>query len=139
MKELKVPVCAYVCIIINYIALIGLNLSFYILMGESKSPNPLVVSLGLLLVTYFTGYIRPDLWKFVHTKFNKLDEREVQILLRALRTGYSIFAIIVVLLLYLFYFLNEPLNVVFIASLIYLAHVLPASVVSLTYKKNPVH
>ena len=60
-----------------------------------------------------------------------LDERQIQVILKATRISYSIFVIVVLILIYGFALIAKgPIDVVIAAYLFYLAHLLPASILA---------
>ena len=66
----------------------------------------------------------------VHTSLKNLDEREMQVVLNALRYAYSIFAIICLIIIYAFAIAEyQPIDVLLAGGLLYLAHTLPAAIV----------
>jgi hypothetical protein len=103
-------------------------------------PVPIIIvgcgALALGLATFIRVFWRTRLWKITHTGFKGLDERQVQVVYGALRNSYSIFAIVCLVILYV----NAVLETVHIpilvaASVLYLAHTLPAAVVAWTEKE----
>lgn len=66
----------------------------------------------------------------VHTSSKNLDEREMQVVLNALRYSYSIFTIVCLLIIYVFAIVEyQPIDVLLAGGLLYLAHSLPAAIV----------
>lgn len=60
-----------------------------------------------------------------------LDERQIQVILKATRISYSIFVIVVLILIYGFALIAKgSIDVVIAAYLLYLAHLLPASILA---------
>lgn len=119
-------------IIINYLSLI-IFLVIYYLGKYFNWPKPLVVgeiiSIIILISSFYLGFIRTKLWKFVHVSENKLDERQILINLKALKYSYSIFVIICLLIIYSFAIADQgPLDVLIAFCLLYLAHTLPAAI-----------
>jgi hypothetical protein len=102
----------------------------------------IVAGLLLFILTFIQVYGRTGLWRFVHLKLERLDEREVQLIHRALRLSYAAFtvmALLYILILNLgfdfFSDLRDPegdftLGNVIFAVFIYLSHILPASVIA---------
>lgn len=101
--------------------------------------NSLKIAEIILLVVFITSLIftffKTGLWKFTHKPLNNLDEREIKLTSKSLRYAYSMFTVIVLLLLLLFSIINKPLNIVLVVSLILVAHMLPASVIAWTEKQ----
>ena len=91
--------------------LIGIIASFHIALGKSK------------------------LWKLTHSAFKALDEREKELVFRATTISYSIFAIISLVLIYIFTLTGlGAIDVIMAAFLLYLAHSLPAAIIAWNQK-----
>ena len=89
-----------------------------------------VVSIALFILSFYLGFIKTKFWKIVHTKSKNLDEREMQVVLNALRYAYGIFAIISLVIIYAFAVAEyKPIDVVLAGGLLYFAHTLPAAIV----------
>lgn len=89
----------------------------------------------LFIVTSIQAFFRTRLWKMTHASVTRLDERQVQVVLNAIRYSYSIFVIVCLLVVYGFaVFAMKAIDVVIAGSLLYLAHTLPAAVVGWTEK-----
>ena len=90
----------------------------------------------ILILSFIQVYIKSGLWRLTHKKTVNLDEREIQVVTHAIRISYSIFVIIVILLVYLFAILGlGVIDVVIAAALLYLAHIIPASILAWTEKE----
>ena len=64
----------------------------------------------------------------VHTSSKNLDERELKVVMNALKHAYTIFTIFSLLLIYAFAIADsQPIDVLLAAGLLYLAHILPAA------------
>ena len=123
-------------VILNYFCIIAIIVFFSIgkLYGWS---NPILIVMGLIVVvglfSFITLYIRTKIWKLVHTKIDKLDEREIQLTHESLRFSYGIFTVISLLVLLIFALTikeyDSLLMIIFI-SLLYLAHTLPAAIIA---------
>lgn len=122
-------------VVLNYAAVIAILVLFAF--GQYRDWNTsLVVAViaiaAVALMSFLMLHVKTHLWWLVHTKAENLDERQIQLTHESLRYSYGIFAIITLLvLLYLGIMHREDsmLMVVF-ASLLYLAHTLPASVIA---------
>ena len=93
-------------------------------------------SLLVFIVSFSFTFIKTGLWKFTHKPLKELDEREIALTSKSLRYAYSIFTIIVLLVLLLFSIVEKPLTIVLVVSLILFAHLLPASVIAWTVKQS---
>ena len=120
-------------ILINYLSLIAVLVFFYT--GKYfQWPIFSVIfeigSLGIFIISFYRAFIKTKLWKMVHASYNNLDEREMQVVLNALRYAYSIFAIICLIIIYAFAIAEyHPIDVLLAGGLLYLAHTLPAAIV----------
>ena len=89
--------------ILNYASLI-LFLVFMNFMGNSCNPYDLIAAMLSIAVTAFTFvkvHVKTGLWTLVHSKIDKLDEREIYLTHESLRSAYSIFTVILLLILLL--------------------------------------
>lgn len=116
-------------IIINLIALSYIVITWAINPGE-KTRMGLLLSGGfallILLFTYYYSFWRTNLWTYTHKRINMLDERELAENNRALRFAYSVFTVIVLIILLYFVLSTAVLSIIPVAGMIYLAHILPA-------------
>jgi predicted RND superfamily exporter protein len=99
-----------------------------------------IVLMGLSLVTVILSFIivfgSTGIWKMSHQRMKALDERQIQVILNATRISYSVFVIVALILIYGFALIEKgPIDVVIAASLLYLAHLLPASILAWTEKE----
>jgi len=121
-------------IITNYFCLLVIVILFFI--GKSTTWNivivgGLIIFLAGLWMSFRITYLKTGFWKMGHTKFENLDEREIQVVHNALKFSYSVFAIITLGCMYYFViFEGKQINVILVTALLYLAHVLPASIIA---------
>lgn len=110
--------------------------------AERFGPRPLLLTgvaaaLALLIVSFRGLFWKTGLWHITHAPVEKLDERQVQITHEALRRSYAIFTVLS-LSIFLVHTVLDERSVFFnrlslmpvIAALIYLAHILPGSVLA---------
>jgi len=124
-------------IVINLICLVLLVLIFELIKSGFFTQKHLILEIApiaILISTYIQLFGKTGLWKFTHKPYDKLDEREAQLSNRSLRFSYSFFTILSLALLYTYNLWGLKINVVLIASLLYLAHTLPAFFISWTEK-----
>lgn len=120
-------------LVLNYCSLIAVLAVFYT--GKILGWNLLFflagfVALALFVFTFWRAFLRTRFWKMVHTSSQNLDERELQVVLKALRNSYSIFTITCLIVIYAFAVTGlQPVDVIMAGALLYLAHTLPAAVV----------
>ena len=87
------------------------------------------------LITFYNAYWQTGLWRLSHTKTEKLDEREMQLISDSLRVSYSVFTIVTILIIYAFAVIEKgAIDVVIAAGLLYFAHILPSAI--LGWKRN---
>jgi len=98
------------------------------------------LSVVFVIVTFFPIHVRTGLWRLAHAKVDTLDEREIQLTLGSLRYAYSlfsIFALLVILVMAVFGFGSQALRLVVFWVLLYLAHTLPSSILAWTMTRVP--
>jgi len=128
-------------ILVNYAAILVAVALFY--KGKYYGwSTPLFIGMAACAVVIVLGFLRLHLkshmWNFTHAKIEKLDEREVQVILQSLRHSYEIFSvtcIVLVLALSLLGGRHDSMLMLICVSLIYLAHTLPSSVMAWTSRR----
>jgi hypothetical protein len=98
------------------------------------------ISVLIVLVTFYPLHIRTGLWQLVHTRVDRMDEREIQQTLESLRRAYvvfSIFTLLVILVSAIFSISGQTLQLVIFWVLLYLAHTLPSSILAWTLTRVP--
>jgi len=128
-------------VLINFISLFLLIFVFELINHDVG----LGLTLGLILIgiffviviaSFIYVYGKTGLWKLSHQHIKLLDERQVQVLSNALRISYSAFVIIVLIIIYGYALIKRgPIDVVIAGALIYMAHILPASILAWTEKE----
>ena len=109
---------------------LGVNIGWYLAFK--------IIGFAFLLIAFISfpfSFIRTGLWKFTHRRIGNLDEREMQLTGKSLRISYSIFTIMVLVVLYAFALLEIKISVVFAGGLLLLAHMLPGTVVVFSEKE----
>ena len=121
-------------VVINYVSLILMLVIFYVIqwLGLNKIFIIIeVIPLTAIIISFNFAFNKSGLWKLVHKSQKKLDERELQIVHTAIKYSYTLFVIISLVLILLFAVAEgRPIDVLLAASLIYLAHTLPAAVIA---------
>jgi hypothetical protein len=138
-------------VVINYIAVVLFAVLFCI--GEYRgwtTPGTIgiFISLSVWLVSFIIIYVKTRLWRFVHTKVDRLDERERQLTYESLRYAYAIFTVICLSYILVSSLVAPRLAVnvltpddypsfglVMMWVLLYLAHILPASIIAWTERE----
>ncbi len=83
-----------------------------------------------LIISFKIAFGTSNLWKLTHTSVSKLDEREMQIIYKAITYSYSIFTVLCIAIIYIINILGlAMIDVVAAACLFYIAHILPASII----------
>ncbi len=127
-------------VLLNYGTLIIMLAIYIALVGENINIPVMAIgitALVIFIISFINLHVRTKLWKFVHTKIDNLDEREIQVVFQSLRHSYSIFGIVCLSFFLVYELLREflpggidlPLMPI-IAALIYLAHTLPSSIIA---------
>lgn len=126
-------------VIINYLGIFMILGFFYSGKASGWSPAFTIAILlvaSVLVISFIYGFGITHLWKLVHTSTRKLDERQIQVVNRALKVSYSVFAVSILLIVYLYALIIEkPIDVVMAICMLYLAHTLPAAVLAWTEKE----
>jgi hypothetical protein len=124
-------------IVLTFLSLFGTVTGFEYCQAHSWTLLSKVAEFALLalfILSFYMSFIRSGLWEFTHRPLNKLDERELAVVNRSLRYGYSIFTVLVLCLLLLIAMLNLEISIVLAVSLILFAHLVPASVIGFSGK-----
>ncbi len=127
-------------VLLNYGTLIIMLAIYIALVGENINIPVMAIgiaALAIFIISFINLHVRTKLWKFVHTKIENLDEREIQVVFQSLRHSYSIFPIVCLSFFLVYELLKEflpggidlPLMPI-IAAFIYLAHTLPSSIIA---------
>jgi len=130
-----------IAVVANYGCVLLFLASFYVGKYYGWSVEVIagaIVTAATAVITFIILHIRTRLWKLVHTKAEKLDERQIQVTRESLRYSYAIFTVVSLLVLMCIALSagrhDSNLILVF-ASLLYLAHTLPSSVMAWTEKE----
>ena len=133
MKNQKSKKQNRIWILLNFISLIaGISLFYMVKIYHWPLSYLLfeIVILVIFLISLNKAFIVTKFWKMVHTSSKNLDERELQLVLNALRYAYGIFAVICLVIIYAFAIADyQPIDVILAGGLLYLAHTLPAAIV----------
>ena len=132
-------------VMVNYVALVALLILFYTA-DRAGLTMPVIIggstAILLLVISFVKAYAQTGLWRFVHTKADRLDEREMLMTYESLRRSYGLFAIICLVIFLLAELITKEFGgglklalMPVIAALIYLAHILPASVIAWTERE----
>ena len=92
----------------------------------------------ILLVSFILAHIKTHLWRLAHTKVENLDERQIQITHESLRYSYGIFTVISLAILLIISVISgddDSMLILIFASLLYLAHTLPSSIIAWTERE----
>ena len=122
-------------VIITYLSLFSIVMIFEYCTIKQWSIFFKIIEIAAITVfigSYIITYFKTGLWQFTHKSLDKLDEREITLTSRSLRYAYGIFT---VLILFLFTIIDLKVNMVLVSSLIFFAHILPASIIAWTEKE----
>ena len=133
---------------VNYLCLIIMNACFHYVYQNRDSSHLVDVAGLLALVTVIATFVRlhwkSGLWKLTHADASRLDERELQITHSSVGRAYAWFTVICLSLMMahavLFRLvpgLDFVITMPLVASLIYLAHTLPGSILAWTENEVP--
>ncbi len=128
-------------IAINYLCVV----LFLVLFAVGKYLGwslPVAIALAavvvILLVSFILAHIKTRLWRLAHTKVENLDERQIQITHESLRYSYGIFTVISLAILLIISVISgddDSMLILIFASLLYLAHTLPSSIIAWTERE----
>ncbi|MBN1820585.1 MAG: hypothetical protein JXR31_07270 [Prolixibacteraceae bacterium] len=125
-------------IVVNITSIILIVFFFYL--GQMIDTPVLFFAGGgtfliITIISFVRVFINTGLWKMAHSNKNSLDERQVQVILNAMKYSYSIFTILIITIVYGFALVNKsPINVLVAACLLYIAHILPAAIIGWSEK-----
>ena len=125
-------------VLISYLSLIIVVLLFEYCTKNEWSLTFTIIEIGLLAIfisSFIITFIKTGLWQFSHKKIKNLDEREIIITSKSLRISYSIFTIIAIIIIFILGITNISISVVTAASLLIIAHILPASIIAWNSKE----
>jgi len=91
-----------------------------------------IIAFVIFSVSFVLTYLKTGIWQFTHKALKKLDEREITLTSKSLRIAYCIFTVVILILLLSLAITDTPASIVLVASLILLAHILPASAIAWT-------
>ena len=118
-----------ILILLNLISIPALIILYEILLTVSDK-MPWIIAPGLVIillaVSFYWGIWKPGFWRRTHASDKQLDEREIHENYKILKLSYSIFSICILLIIYLYYFIDLRIGVLPAALAIYFAHALPA-------------
>ena len=91
-----------------------------------------IIAFLIFSVSFVLTYLKTGIWQFTHKALKKLDEREIALTSKSLRIAYAVFTVVILILLLSLAITDTPASIVLVASLILLAHILPASAIAWT-------
>jgi hypothetical protein len=95
-----------------------------------------VPAAAVLAATFIAVFWRTGLWKIAHASFEKIDERQVQLMYESIRRSYTVFALLCVVILFANAVAERGhIPILIAAGLLYLAHTLPAAAVAWSEKE----
>ncbi|MBN2017316.1 MAG: hypothetical protein JW794_04195 [Candidatus Cloacimonetes bacterium] len=119
-------------VILNYLGIILMLIIFYLVKLQVLKAAFLlleILPLFIIIFSFRNAFIKTGIWKMTHAPGKQLDEREMQVILHATNISYSLFAIVVLIVIYLFLLCGfGQIDAVLAISILYIAHILPASI-----------
>lgn len=120
-------------IVLHYLSLIAVLVFFYTGKYLEWPTYTVLLEIGfltILIITFFRTFISTKFWKMVHTTSRYLDERQVLVVLIALKNSYSIFTITSLIIIFSFALIGfQQIDILLAGALLLLAHTLPAAIV----------
>ena len=121
-------------VIINYLCLAVILIVFYyvkfLAIQRIYLLSEIIPVIGLI-ISFKIAFSKSDSWKLAHKSFSMIDEKEMQIVYKAITYSYSIFSILCIALIYIHnLFRFELVDVTLATCLLYFAHMLPASIIA---------
>jgi len=120
-------------ILLHYLSLIAVLVFFYIGKYSDWPIVTVIFEIGffaILMLSFFKAFIRTKFWKMVHNSYKNLDEREIFVVLMALKYAYSIFTITCLIILFTYALIGyHQIEILLAGALLLLAHTLPAAIV----------
>ena len=121
-------------VLLNYFSIIVILALFYIVrLGILKTFFLAfeIIPLIAVVLSFRHAFVKTGIWKMTHASFKKLDEREVQVVFKATSISYSLFAIAILVIIYIFILSGlGQIDALLAVSLLYFAHILPASIIA---------
>lgn len=126
-------------ILLNYLFLILILVSIEYIVDSGITlwlAIMILTIIVLFIISFIRCYGKTGVWKIVHKSSEQLDEREYAIILKAVKTSYAIFTITILIIIYIQFLFNYVIfNALNGAALIYIAHILPCSIVAWKLKQ----
>lgn len=124
-------------VFINYLFLMLVIILFSLGKYYFRGSLPILIGLGASLIvtiaTFFILHIKTKLWSLTHADPDQLDEREVAANLVSIKQAFVIFTIISIAIVFTIAIMagkHDSTIMLINASLIYLAHTLPSSILA---------
>ncbi len=120
-------------IIVNYLSVLSIVVlwEYCEIVNSSKIIKSFcIIPLLIVVISFIIVYWKTGFWHFVHKSINKLDERELQLTSSTLRYSYGIFSVLLLSILLLFSVFERPVSIILVVSLIYIAHIIPVSIIA---------
>jgi hypothetical protein len=120
-------------ILLHYLSLIAVLVFFYTGKYLEWPTYTIMFEIGfliILIISFFRTFISTKFWKMVHTSSRYLDEREMLVVLIALKNSYSIFTITCLIIIFTLALIGfQQIDILLAGTLLLLAHTLPAAIV----------
>jgi len=123
-----------IAVLVNYFSIIVILALFYVVrLGLLKTVFIAfeIIPLIAAVLSFRYAFLKTDIWKMTHASYKKLDEREIQVVFKATSISYSLFVIVTLVIIYIFILSGMgQIDAVLAVSLLYIAHILPASIIA---------
>lgn len=87
-------------------------------------------ALSIVIWGFLVIYLKTGIWRYTHLAIKRLSEDEKREMNSVIRKAYTIISIVIVLLLFTLAVFELKITAVVAVALLYLAHILPASIVA---------
>jgi len=126
-------------VLINYFSIVVILVLFYLVRLLGLNPIFLafeIIPLITVVLSFRHAFVKTGIWKMTHASSKKLDEREIQVVFKAMNISYSLFAITTLVIIYIFILSGlGQIDAVLAVCLLYIAHILPASIIAWNEKE----
>jgi len=123
-----------IAVLVNYFSIIVILALYYVVrLGLLKTVFIAfeIIPLIAAVLSFRYAFLKTDIWKMTHASYKKLDEREIQVVFKATSISYSLFVIVTLVIIYIFILSGMgQIDAVLAVSLLYIAHILPASIIA---------
>ena len=129
-----------VLVAVNFVSLAAIVFMVHVGRGRGWDVRLILAGIipaaGVLTATFIGVFWRTGLWQLAHASFDRIDERQAQVMYESLRRSYTVFALLCVVVLFVNAVAERGHIPILIAgALLYLAHTLPAAAMAWNEKE----